>query len=137
MNIDGGTGRVRGASIFGPPEAGDDRSRESSKPFEELGVAARSATSSRATGGTDSTSFNEAGLPGIGAQQDPIEYNSHTWHTNLDTYERIIEDDVKRAAITGVGAVPPRDARRDAAALPGRRDAARRRRHGREDCRRD
>ena len=30
-------------------------------------------------------------------QQDPIEYNSHTWHTNLDTYERIIEDDVKQS----------------------------------------
>ena len=31
--------------------------------------------------------------------QDPIEYNSYTWHTNLDTYERIIEDDVKKSAI--------------------------------------
>ena len=49
-------------------------------------------------GGTDSTSFNNAGLPGIGFQQDPIEYNTHTHHTNLDTYERVIEDDVKKAA---------------------------------------
>src|SRR5256885_12110590 len=31
--------------------------------------------------------------------QDPIEYNSHTWHTNLDTYERILEDDVKKDAM--------------------------------------
>ena len=31
--------------------------------------------------------------------QDPIEYGTHTWHTNLDTYERILEDDVKRAAV--------------------------------------
>ena len=53
------------------------------------------ATTSRRTGGTDSTSFNAAGLPGIGTQLDPMEYQSHTWHTNLDTYERIIEDDVK------------------------------------------
>ena len=57
------------------------------------------ATNSRRSGGTDSTSFNEAGLPGIGLQQDPIEYNSYTWHTNLDTYERIIEDDVQKSAI--------------------------------------
>jgi hypothetical protein len=31
--------------------------------------------------------------------QDPIEYFTDTWHTNLDTYERIIEDDVKKDAI--------------------------------------
>jgi len=36
---------------------------------------------------------------------DPIEYNSHTWHTNLDTYERIIEDDVKKNAATIAWAV--------------------------------
>ena len=60
---------------------------------------------SRATGGTDSTSFNNAGLPGIGFQQDPIEYNSLTHHTNLDTYERIIPDDVKEAAAEVAAAV--------------------------------
>lgn len=53
---------------------------------------------SRGLGGTDSTSFNQAGLPGIGLAQDPIEYGTHTWHTNLDTYERILEDDVKKDA---------------------------------------
>ena len=37
--------------------------------------------------------------------QDPIEYGSHTWHTNLDTYERILEDDVKKAAIVVATAV--------------------------------
>ena len=44
---------------------------------------------------TDSASFNHAGLPGINFTQDPIEYGSHTHHTNLDTYERILEEDVK------------------------------------------
>jgi carboxypeptidase Q len=60
---------------------------------------------SRRSGGTDHTSFNEAGLPGIGLAQDPIQYGSHTWHTNLDTYERIIEEDVKRSAIAMAAAV--------------------------------
>ena len=64
-----------------------------------------SATSSRRRGGTDSTSFNAAGLPGIGLQQDPIEYGSHTWHTNLDTYERAIEADLKSSAIVIAAAV--------------------------------
>ena len=58
-----------------------------------------SATTSRNVGGTDSTAFNNAGLPGIGFGQDPIEYNTHTHHTNLDSYERVIEDDAKASAI--------------------------------------
>ena len=55
--------------------------------------------------GSDNTSFNQAGLPGINLIQDPIEYGSHTWHTNLDTYERIIEDDAKKAAVVVATAV--------------------------------
>ena len=99
MNVDSGTGRARGASVFGPPEAATIV-RELFKPFEDIGVMGALATGSRATGGTDSTSFNNAGLPGIGFGQDPIEYNTATWHTNLDTYERIIEQDAKQSATT-------------------------------------
>jgi hypothetical protein len=98
LNIDSGTGRARGAGVFGPPQAAEVV-RELLKPFEDIGVMGALATSSRATGGTDSTSFNNVGLAGIGFGQDPIEYNSHTWHTNLDTYERIIEQDAKQSAM--------------------------------------
>ena len=104
FNIDSGTGRVRGATVFGPSETAGIL-RKILEPFKDDGVAGAIATSSRRTGGTDSTSFNEAGLPGIGLSQDPIEYGSHTWHTNLDTYERIVEDDVKKAAIVVATAV--------------------------------
>jgi hypothetical protein len=97
-NIDSGTGRVRGASIFGPPEAGIILA-QFFKPWEEWGIYGALTTVSRATGGTDHTSFNNAGLPGIGTQQDPIEYNSLTHHTNLDTYERIVPDDVMKDAV--------------------------------------
>ncbi|MBZ5726150.1 MAG: M20/M25/M40 family metallo-hydrolase [Acidobacteriia bacterium] len=104
FNIDSGTGRVRGANIFGPPEAAAVL-RPVLARFEDFGVAGASSTSSRATGGTDSTSFNAAGLPGIGMAQDPIEYQSFTWHTNLDTYERIVPDDAMKAASTIAAAV--------------------------------
>ena len=104
FNIDSGTGRIRGASVFGPPEAGKIL-RDFLKPFKDDGVAGAIATRSRSTGGTDSTSFNHAGLPGISLAQDTIEYGSHTWHTNLDTYERILEDDVKKAAIVVASAL--------------------------------
>jgi hypothetical protein len=89
---------VRGLSVFGPPEAATALA-ELVAPFEDFGVFGAAATRSRNLGGTDSTSFNAAGLPGINAYQDPIEYGSHTHHTNLDTYERIVWDDVKRAAV--------------------------------------
>ena len=104
FNIDSGTGRIRGMSVFGPPEAGAIL-RQYFKEFEDFGIYGASTSSSRSPGGTDSTSFNAGGLPGIGASQDPIEYNSHTWHTNLDTYERIIEDDMKKSAIAVASAV--------------------------------
>jgi hypothetical protein len=97
FNVDSGTGRLRGASIFGPPEAAA-LLRPVFAQFEDWGMAGVITTTSRAVGGTDSTSFNNAGLPGIGLQQDPIEYGTMTHHTNLDTYERIIPDDVQKAA---------------------------------------
>ena len=98
FNIDSGTGRVRGASVFGPPETANIM-REILGPFKADGVAGAVNTRSRRLGGSDNTSFNQAGLPGIGMGQDPIEYGTHTWHTNLDTYERILEDDVKKDAM--------------------------------------
>jgi hypothetical protein len=98
FNIDSGTGKVRGASVFGPPEAADIL-REILAPFEDLGVMGARSSASRRRGGSDHTSFNSAGLPGVGLGQDPIEYGTHTWHTNLDAYERVIEDDLKSSAI--------------------------------------
>jgi carboxypeptidase Q len=98
LNVDSGTGRVRGASVFGPDEDANIL-REALASFTDLKFEGVMPTRSRATGGTDSTSFNNAGLPGIGFGQDPIEYSSHTHHTNLDTYERIIEQDVRDSAV--------------------------------------
>ena len=74
-------------------------------PFKGDGVVGAVTTKSRRLGGSDNTSFNQAGLPGIGMGQDPIEYNSNTWHTNMDTYERILEDDVKKDAMVVAWAV--------------------------------
>jgi hypothetical protein len=104
FNIDSGTGRARGAGVFGPPEAAA-MVREALASFEDIGVMGAISSKSRALGGSDNGAFNQAGLPGIGMGQDPIEYNSATWHTNLDTYERIIEDDAKKSAMAIAAAV--------------------------------
>src|SRR4030095_4870340 len=68
-------------------------------PFAQDGIVGAVASRGRNLGGSDNTSCSNAGLPGIGMGQDPIEYGTDTWHTNLDTYERILEDDVKKDAV--------------------------------------
>jgi hypothetical protein len=104
FNIDSGTGRARGMTIFGPPEAATIL-REATSSFADLGFLGVTTTRSRQAASTDAFSFAAAGLPGVNALQDPIEYQSYTWHTNLDTYERVVEDDVKKSAIVIAAAV--------------------------------
>ena len=104
FNIDSGTGKPRGAGVFGPSAAAD-MIREAMSPFSDWGFAGAIASDSRRTGGTDSTSFNNAGLPGIGLAQDAFDYGSYTHHTNYDTYERIYEEDVREGAVEIASAV--------------------------------
>ena len=98
FNIDSGTGKPRGASVFGPPGAAD-MVRDAMVPFADWGFMGVIPSDSRRVGGTDNTSFSNAGLPGIGLAQDAFDYGSFTHHTNLDTYERIYEEDVREGAV--------------------------------------
>lgn len=98
LNLDDGTGKPRGASVFGPPEAAA-MVQGAMDNFKDWGFYHVSPTTGRATGGTDSTSFNNAGLPGVGYSQDPFDYNTYTHHTSFDTYERIYEPDMREAAV--------------------------------------
>ncbi len=98
LNLDSGTGRIRGASVFGPPEAAAVL-RPVFGTFADMGVIGVNAIKTRNYGGTDSTSFNWAGLPGVNLYQDPIEYMTHTWHSDLDTYERVLESDLQQCAM--------------------------------------
>jgi hypothetical protein len=104
FNIDSGTGRTRGLTAFGPPEAAAVL-RDALAGFADLGMLGVTTTRSRQASSTDAFSFAAAGLPGINALQDPIQYGTYTWHTNLDTYERVVEDDVKKSAIVMAAAV--------------------------------
>jgi carboxypeptidase Q len=96
LNMDAGTGRIRGLRVFGPPEAAAVV-RPVLAPFADYGAVGASTNSSRFLGGSDSAAFSGAGLPSINTSQDPIEVPL-TRHTNADTYERIVPDDVKKAA---------------------------------------
>lgn len=104
LNLDSGTGMIRGLTVFGPVEAAQVL-HDIVQPFRDLGVVGARETSSRRLGGSDHSSFNQAGLPGISLGQDPIEYFTTTWHTNHDTYDQILEDDLKQAAAVVAGTV--------------------------------
>jgi carboxypeptidase Q len=98
LNLDYGTGRVRSMTVFGPATAAVVL-REALAPFKDLGVLGANSMRSRQSATSDHSSFSEAGLPGINTLHDPIEYDNYTWHSNLDTYERIVEEDVIKSAI--------------------------------------
>ena len=53
----------------------------------------------RSVGGTDHLSFDDVGLPGFQFIQDPIEYNTHSHHTNMDVYDRLQGEDLMKNAV--------------------------------------
>lgn len=50
-------------------------------------------------GGTDHASFVAAGAPGINLSSLSWDYWNYTWHTNRDTYDKIVFDDVRNNVI--------------------------------------
>ncbi|MCU1323147.1 MAG: peptidase [Acidobacteriaceae bacterium] len=94
-NLDNGTGKVRGvytqenwaiAPIF----------KQWIAPLKDLGV---STISYRNTGGTDHLSYDAVGLPGFQYIQDPMDYETRTHHSDMDTYDRLHPLDLEQAAI--------------------------------------
>ena len=65
-------------------------------PFRDLGAQ---TVTLKSTGSTDHVSFEWAGIPGFQFIQDPLDYESKTHHSNMDTYDYLRMDDLKQAAI--------------------------------------
>ena len=53
----------------------------------------------RNTGGTDHQSFDAVGLPGFQYIQDEMDYDTRTHHSNMDTYDRIQQQDMEQMAV--------------------------------------
>jgi hypothetical protein len=51
-------------------------------------------------GATDHLSFRDAGIPGFNAIQEYAGYDVRIHHTNMDTPERVREDDLKQSAVS-------------------------------------
>lgn len=93
-NLDNGTGKIRGVYLQGNEAAGPIFEKWL-QPFHDLG--AKTVTINN-TGGTDHLSFDAVGIPGFQFIQDEIEYNTRTHHTNMDTYDHLVPEDLKQAA---------------------------------------
>jgi Zn-dependent M28 family amino/carboxypeptidase len=93
-NVDLGAGRIRGVGagnaalvpIF----------EQWIGPLRDLGVTLVTARP-RCPG--DCRPFAEAGIPTPGVIQDPLEYDTRTHHTNSDTYDRLVPDDLRQASV--------------------------------------
>lgn len=107
-NLDNGTGKIRGVYL-----QGNDKVKpifaQWLAPFKDMGAATLTIGN---TGGTDHLSFDAVGVPGFQFIQDEIEYDTRTHHSNMDTYDHLIPDDLKQAA-TIVAAFVYNTAQRD------------------------
>jgi carboxypeptidase Q len=94
FNIDNGSGKIRGVYL-----QGNDAMRPVFEqwlaPFRDLGVT---TVSIRSTFGTDHLSFDEVGLPGFQFIQDPLEYETVTHHSNMDTLDHVQGADLMQVA---------------------------------------
>lgn len=90
LNMDNGSGRFRGIYL----EQNDMAKtffKNWMEPIEDLGFKVLSPNS---TGSTDHEAFNTLGLPAYQFIQDALEYR-RTYHTIMDTYERLTMEDLK------------------------------------------
>lgn len=94
FNMDNGTGKFRGIYLQ-ENEMVRPIFTEWIEPFKPMGM---NTIAIKNTGGTDHLAFNSLGLPAFQFIQDRIEYG-RGYHTNMDTYERLLMGDLKHNAI--------------------------------------
>jgi carboxypeptidase Q len=94
FTLDAGGGRIRGISVGTPALAAIFEPWVA--PLRDLGMT---MVSPRTDCGGDCRPFAEVGLPTPVFRHDPLDYDTRTHHTNMDTYEHLIPDDLRQAAV--------------------------------------
>ncbi len=101
FNQDNGTGRVVDLAGQGFVNSYDYLGRWLAKvPADIRKNIATSFPGSPGAGGSDFASFVAAGAPAFSLSSLGWSYGTYTWHTNLDTYDKIVFDDVRNNVIT-------------------------------------
>lgn len=124
FNQDNGTGRVKNISGQGFLHAYDYIGRWLEPvPQEIKSEIETSFPGTPSSGGTDHASFVAAGAPAFMLRSLNWSYWDYTWHTNLDTYDKIVFDDVRSnviltAIMTYMASEDPETTSRERAVLP-------------------
>lgn len=100
FNQDNGTGRVVNISGQGFLHAYDFLGRWLNEVPREISqhISTR-FPGTPGGGGSDYASFVAAGVPAFSLSSLSWDYGTYTWHTNRDTYDKIVFDDVRNNAI--------------------------------------
>ena len=93
-NLDNGSGKIRGIYLQ-HNEGVRDIFKAWLAPFADM--SATGVTGSN-TGSTDHISFDAVGIPAFQFIQDPLEYETRTHHSNMDTYDHLFIEDLQQAA---------------------------------------
>jgi len=104
FNQDNGTGRILRVGGGGLPNAAEHISQWLAQiPADFKGQLEFRGAGFPAGGGSDDFSFACYGAPAIGLGSLSWNYFNYTWHTNRDTYDKIVFDDLKwNAALTAM-----------------------------------
>jgi hypothetical protein len=94
-NLDVGGGRIRAIAVDGNAALVPIFERWIA-PLKDMGLG---VVTLRPYCPGDCRPFAQAGIPTPGFIQDPLEYETRTHHTNSDTYERLVPEDLRQAAI--------------------------------------
>jgi hypothetical protein len=99
FNQDNGTGRIVNFSGSGFTTASGNLAKWMSNiPAEISRNITLSFPGSPAGGGSDNASFVCYGAPAFGLGATSWDYGTYTWHTNRDTFDKIVLDDLKNNA---------------------------------------
>lgn len=93
-NVDSGTGKIRGLNLQ-ENAALIPIVQPLIEPFKDVGMT---TISMRKTGGSDHVPFDAVGIPVFDFEQDAVEYDTRTHHSNIDSFERIQRADMLQAS---------------------------------------
>jgi carboxypeptidase Q len=100
FNQDNGTGRIVNLSGQGFQHAGEFLTRWLAAVPKNMRDSIRTNfPGSPGGGGSDFASFVAAGAPGFSLGALNWSYFNYTWHTNRDTYDKVVFDDLRNNAI--------------------------------------
>ncbi len=99
FNQDNGTGRIQTVNGGGLVSGGEHLEKwVAMLPTEISSKLTVRNPGSPSSGGSDDASFSCWGLPAFGLGGVSWDYGNYTWHTNRDTFDKVVFDDIRHNA---------------------------------------